>query len=44
MDPDTKAYNERQGATDREICDLLAQEIERGLPEAENRVWHAHPV
>jgi hypothetical protein len=23
---------------------LLAQEIDRGLPGAENKVWHAHPV
>jgi hypothetical protein len=22
----------------------LAQEIDRNLPEAENRIWHAHPV
>ena len=44
MHPDSKRYNERQSETDREICDRLAEEIERGLPEAENKVWHAHPV
>lgn len=42
--PDTKKYNESQASGDRLICELLAQEIERGLPEAENKVWHAHPV
>ncbi len=41
---DTIAYNARQSASDRAICDLLAREIDRGLPEAENKVWHAHPV
>lgn len=42
--PDTQAYNDRQADGDREICNRLAQEIARGLPEADNRIWHAHPV
>lgn len=42
--PDTRTYNESQLPTDREICDVLATEIGRNLPEAENKVWHAHPV
>jgi hypothetical protein len=42
--PDTKAYNDAQAPGDRAICQLLAKQIERGLPEAENKVWHAHPV
>jgi hypothetical protein len=41
---DTIAYNARQSASDRAICDLIAREIDRALPEAENKVWHAHPV
>lgn len=40
----TKAYNGRLSPKDGEICDLLASEIERALPTAENRIWHAHPV
>jgi len=44
MHADTKKYNSAQAPGDRAICRLLAQEIERGLPEAENKVWHAHPV
>jgi hypothetical protein len=44
MHPDTTQYNAAQQPADRETCDLLAREIERGLPEAENKVWHAHPV
>lgn len=44
MHQDTVTYNEQQEPGDKEICDLLAGEIDRGLPEAENRLWHAHPV
>jgi hypothetical protein len=44
MQPDTAKYNASQAPADREICDLLANEIDRHLPEGENRIWHAHPV
>jgi hypothetical protein len=44
MHPDTLRYNTDQAPADRAICDLLAREIDRHLPEAENKVWHAHPV
>ena len=44
MHVETRKYNEAQEPGDRAICRLLAQEIDRGLPEAENRIWHAHPV
>jgi hypothetical protein len=37
-------YNNSQSIEDREICDVLAGEISRNLPEAENKIWHAHPV
>jgi hypothetical protein len=44
MHPDTKKYNEAQAAIDRAICKLLAEQIDRNLHEAENKIWHAHPV
>ena len=44
MHPDTKKYNAAQAPENRRLCDLLAREINRGLPEAENKIWHAHPV
>src|ERR1051326_2629859 len=44
MHSGTKKYNEAQSPDDRAICRLLAEQIERGLPEAENRIWHSHPV
>jgi hypothetical protein len=44
MKAEIKAYNNSQSADDKKICDLLAQEIDRHLPEAENKIWHRHPV
>ena len=44
MHTDTKKYNQAQAPSDRAICQLLANQIDDGLPEAENTVWHAHPV
>lgn len=44
MHPDTAAYNRALAEADRATCDLLAEAIDRALPEAENRIWHAHPV
>lgn len=41
---DIKSYNSRQTATDKEICDQLARVIDKVLPEAESKIWHAHPV
>ena len=40
----TTSYNHAQSPGDRLICERLATEIDRGLPKAENRIWHAHPV
>ena len=44
MNKDTLAYNNKQSSSDKKICNLLATEISANLPEAENKVWHAHPV
>src|ERR1700749_2058661 len=44
MNPETKSYNASQSAEDKKICDLLAKEMDRCLPEAENKIWHGHPV
>lgn len=44
MSKDIQAYNAKQLPEDKAICDLLEQEINKGLPEAENKIWHAHPV
>ena len=38
------SYNEMQAKTDQQICNLLATEIGSALPDAENKIWHKHPV
>ncbi|MEW5797527.1 MAG: DUF1801 domain-containing protein [Bacteroidota bacterium] len=44
MDKGIQRYNKSQSENDKQICNVLAQEITRNLPEAENKIWHAHPV
>lgn len=44
MHPDTKAYHAALSPSDRAICQRLAEQIDASLPEAENKIWHAHPV
>ncbi|MFN4155389.1 MAG: DUF1801 domain-containing protein [Paracoccaceae bacterium] len=43
-DQSIDSFHERQAAGDRAICDLLRAGINAGLPEAESKIWHAHPV
>ena len=44
MGPTIATDNEALDPGDKEICDLLAGEIDRGLPGADSKVWHADPV
>lgn len=44
MNKDIQAYNNSQAAEHKEICEILHEEICKHLPEAENKVWHGHPV
>lgn len=44
MDPAIVKYNQQQEGEHQVVCDALAKEIEKHLPEAESKVWHAHPV
>jgi uncharacterized protein YdhG (YjbR/CyaY superfamily) len=44
MNKDIQAYNEKQTAADKEICDQLTKTMDNELPEAECKIWHAHPV
>ncbi len=37
-------YRAAQGPEDRAICDALRLAIDGALPDAEAKVWHAHPV
>ena len=44
MNKEVRAYNTSQTAPNKKICNTLAEEINLHLPEAENKIWHAHPV
>jgi hypothetical protein len=44
MNKEVQAYNNAQSKTDKEICNLLATQIDSNLPKAENKIWHRHPV
>ena len=44
MNTDTRAYNNSLSNPEKAICNLLANEISKYLPEAENKIWHRHPV
>ena len=38
------AYNAAQTPPDQEICNRIRQAVEASLPDAESKIWHAHPV
>ncbi|MFO0976713.1 MAG: DUF1801 domain-containing protein [Planctomycetaceae bacterium] len=44
MDKGIQSYNDALAEGDREICAKLAEVIDKALPEAESKIWHAHPV
>lgn len=44
MNKEIQAFNVSQKKDEKEICNLLAEVINRNLPEAESKIWHAHPV
>jgi uncharacterized protein YdhG (YjbR/CyaY superfamily) len=44
LNKDIQAYNAALPKEEKAICRVLAQEICRSLPAAENKTWHGHPV
>jgi len=38
------AYNRAQSTDAKKICAELEKRIDKGLPKAEKKVWHGHPV
>jgi len=44
MTKEIKKYNTGQLKKDKKICDVLMKEISLGLPKAECKIWHRHPV
>ncbi len=37
-------YNDALNEEEKRICDLLLSELNKQLPDAEAKIWHAHPV
>jgi hypothetical protein len=44
VNKDIRAYNDSLSAEDQKICNMLSREITDCLPEAEQKIWHRHPV
>ena len=44
MKSEIKLYIESQEDEGKQICKLLQKEISAKLTDAENKIWHAHPV
>jgi len=44
MDQDIQIYNNNLSEADKQICNLLFDEISKNLPKAEAKIWHRHPV
>jgi len=44
MNPEISKYNNSQSTENQLICNVLAKEIDLHLVDAENKIWHAHPV
>ncbi len=44
MREDIQSYHKKQAHEDKLICDQLYKVISEHLPQAESKVWHAHPV
>lgn len=44
MSSTTDEYNATQEGERQAICEVLATEIQKSLPEAEHKLWHGSPV
>ncbi len=44
MEKDIAAYHQDLATSDKEICERLANTINKELNNAESKIWHAHPV
>ncbi|MEO1022745.1 MAG: DUF1801 domain-containing protein [Bacteroidota bacterium] len=44
MNAEIKQFNNLQTKDEAAICNCLASIISEEMPEAENKIWHRHPV
>ncbi|MDD4374120.1 MAG: DUF1801 domain-containing protein [Bacteroidales bacterium] len=44
MKKNINTYNDSQTEDEKAVCDMLYNLIAENLPEADSKIWHAHPV
>lgn len=44
LNPEIQKYHQDLTDGERVICDLLAEQLLAGIPEATFKLWHGHPV
>jgi hypothetical protein len=44
MNKEIQDYNDSLSTEEKAVANILSQEIDRHLPEAESKIWHRHPV
>jgi hypothetical protein len=44
MNTEIQLYNNSLLPEDQRISDFLSETINNGLPDAESKIWHSHPV
>jgi hypothetical protein len=44
MNTAIKEYNDNLSSIEQKICNTLANMIDKELTDAENKIWHGHPV
>lgn len=44
MNAEILRFNRQQDAEHKQVCDVLAREIDAALGDADNKIWHGHPV
>ncbi|MEJ6981537.1 DUF1801 domain-containing protein [Pedobacter sp. P351] len=44
MSTEIQDYNNSQTDEERLVCNVLLQQINQNLPDAEGKIWHRHPV
>lgn len=44
MHPSINEYHTSLSPTELAVCETIFSEINKALPEAENKIWHRHPV
>jgi hypothetical protein len=44
MNKEIKSYNTNLSSEEKKLCNFLSEAIDKELPKAESKIWHAHPV